>query len=292
MAPWFLWTILAVICWGLWAIVSKMVGESLTPAQSQALSTTGILPILFLLAMRRGVRPGRHHKFGIGAALGAGVLTCLGNVVYYTLLKNGKAVTVVPLTAIYPVVTVMLALVFLHERLSATQWLGIGLSLVAILLFNVQSTAAFSIGAVLMVLAPIFLWGVAAFMQKVATDDIDGESAAAWFLSAFVPVGFGLVWFEPLGALPTLRGWLLTFGLGFTFAFGNMALLFAFARDGKASVITPLAGLYPIVSIPLAIFLFGERIGSREAIAILCALAGIAAVSWPSPQPQTARITA
>ena len=291
MSPWLLWTLLAVVCWGLWAVVSKLIGEALTPAQSQALSTIGILPILVLFVGRRGERSGRHRMRGIQAAVAAGVLTCLGNVTYYALLRNGKAATVVPLTAVYPIVTVVLALLFLHERLNATQCFGIILSLAAIYLFNVQSALGISVAGILLVLAPIVLWGVAALMQKIATNYIDGETATAWFLAAFVPVGIVLLWIEPLATSPGMRGWLLTFALGFTFALGNLALLFAFARDGKASVITPLAGLYPIVSIPVAILLFGERIGSRETMAILCALAGVTAVSWPSPQPNVAKAT-
>ena len=35
---WFLWALLAVVCWGLWAITSKLIGGSLTAAQSQALA--------------------------------------------------------------------------------------------------------------------------------------------------------------------------------------------------------------------------------------------------------------
>ena len=44
MPRWFLLTILAVLCWGLWAVISKLIGESVTAAQSQALSTLGLIP--------------------------------------------------------------------------------------------------------------------------------------------------------------------------------------------------------------------------------------------------------
>ena len=83
--------------------------------------------------------------------------------------------------------------------------------------------------------------------------------------------------------------WLWVIGLGFFFALGNLAILIAFAREGKASIITPLTALYPVVSIPLAILLLGEKISAREAIGIFFALGSVAALSWPaSPgQPQT-----
>jgi drug/metabolite transporter (DMT)-like permease len=271
--------------------VSKLIGEALTPAQSQAISTVGILPVLFFLlrsaVTQRAIAPAR---VGSIYALAAGVLTCLGNIAYYALLKNAKAATVVPLTAVYPVVTVVLAVLLLHERLASVQCVGIVLSFLAIYLFNVQANLGMSVAALTIVFIPITTWGVAALLQKMATNHISGETATAWFLAAFVPVGVAILWFEPLAGPPVLRVWLLAGALGLTFAVGNLALLFAFARDGKASVITPLAGLYPVVSIPLAILIFGERIGSREAFAIACALAGIVAVSWPSPEPRVAKV--
>ena len=47
---WLLWALLAVLCWGLWAITAKLIGEALTAAQSQTVSTLGILPVLVFLA--------------------------------------------------------------------------------------------------------------------------------------------------------------------------------------------------------------------------------------------------
>ena len=68
--------------------------------------------------------------------------------------------------------------------------------------------------------------------------------------------------------------------LGFFLAYGNFALLLAFARGGKASVISPLCGLYPVISIPVAVLWFHERIGARESIAIVTALLAVVALSW------------
>ena len=59
-------------------------------------------------------------------------------------------------------------------------------------------------------------------------------------------------------------------------------------KDGAllVSVITPLAGLYPLVSIPIAILLLGERIGWRESLGITLALISAAALSCESrPAP-------
>ena len=44
-------------------------------------------------------------------------------------------------------------------------------------------------------------------------------------------------------------------------------------------MVTPLAGLYSIVTIPLAILLLKEKIGNQDAIGIALALAAVVALS-------------
>jgi drug/metabolite transporter (DMT)-like permease len=119
-------------------------------------------------------------------------------------------------------------------------------------------------------------------LQKLATNDISGELATLWFLAAFVPVAVCVLVQQSLPARIAPGTWLLVAALGLTFALGNYALLAAFANNGKASVITPLAGLYPLVSIPIAILLLGERIGWRESLGITLALISAAALSCES----------
>src|SRR5439155_20438293 len=89
-----------------------------------------------------------------------------------------------------------------------------------------------------------------------------------------------------LPAGPVSRMWLLVTALGLTFALGSYAPLAAFSSKGQASVITARAGLYPLVSIPIAILLLGERIGWRETLGITLALfsaAALACESRPAP---------
>ena len=286
---WLWWTLLAVVCWGVWALLARWIGDALSPGQQQAVSTLGILPVLAMLASSRHLGPPGRGPRGALFALAAGALTCLGNLAYYEVLNRGpKAATVVPLTALYPLVTVLLAMLFLRERLRTVQRLGIVLSLGAIYLFNVQEGGSFRTAWLWVTLIPISLWGVAALLQKIATQELSGERTTLWFLAAFIPVAGILLLREPVRTLPSIRTWLLVLLLGFAFALGNFALLVAYARQGKASVITPLAGLYPLVSIPLAMVLFGERLSRRETVGILLALTAVLAIAWepdsaPSP---------
>src|SRR4029434_8564734 len=93
----------------------------------------------------------------------------LGNVAYYAALASGaKAAAATPLTALYPVVTIGLALAVLCERLYSVQAAGAVLSLAALWLFNVGTDASWLSPWIALSLLPIGLWGVAALLQKVA----------------------------------------------------------------------------------------------------------------------------
>ncbi len=285
---WVIWTALALFSWGIWAVLSKALGDTLTAEQSQVLSTIGLLPILAALAItgpgRAGLRTSSRR--GLALASAGGIVSCLGNLAYYGALARGeKVATVVSLTALYPLITIALAVLILRERLNRFQMLGLGLSLVAIWLFNVQDDGTIFSRTVVYAVPPILLWGLSGFLQKVATNHLSGETAALVYLGAFVPVavllGLREPWPEP--AHLTARVWIIVLALGFFLAFGNLAVLAAFARGGQAAIIAPLTALYPLISMPVAVLLFREKLGGREIAGIVCALASVAALSQESP---------
>ena len=135
----------------------------------------------------------------------------------------------------------------------------------------------------LYVLAPIALWGTAGYLQKVSTNHISGELSTLWFLAAFIPLGVILLAREPLPAQITATVWLLVIAQGFFLALGNYAVLAAFAVHGKASIISPLTSLYPVVSVPIALFFLGETINAREGSAIFLALLSVVALCRETP---------
>lgn len=285
MARWLFWTLVTIVTWGIWAILSKLLADEIaSPAHSQAVSTVGILPVIALLWLMKYSPAAGDSRRGILLALGAGIVSCLGNIAYFDVFGRGsKAAAVVPITALYPMVTVLLAIPILHERLNRAQIFGIGLSLAAIYLFNVPSEQGFVSAWVPYAMIPVVLWGVCGLMQKMSTNHISARSSAIWFLVAFLPVAAVILWRDPRPSGMTATTWALAIAVGFTLALGNFTILLAFASNGKASIIAPLAGLYPLVSIPIAIAALGEQIGWRESLGIACALAAVVMLSQQTP---------
>jgi uncharacterized membrane protein len=283
MPAWLTWTFVALLSWGIWAVLSKALGGALTPEQSQVFSTLGMLPILLPLALSKRASLRGASRKGLLLALIGGVVSCLGNVAYYSALTRGGTVaTVVSLTALYPLVTILLAVLVLRERLNPVQLAGVVLSFVAIWLFNIQSDRGLLSRTLVYAVLPIVLWGLSGFLQKVATNHLSAEAATLVYLGAFAPVGVFLALRQTWPGAIAPRTWAVVLALGFFLALGNFAILAAFARSGKAAIITPLSSLYPIISVPIAVLLLREKVGTRELIGIGFALASVAALSYES----------
>jgi drug/metabolite transporter (DMT)-like permease len=291
MSRWLFWTMVTIITWGMWAVLSNLLSKEIeSPAHSQVASTLGILPVVVMLWWMKDPPTVGNHRRGLLIALGSGIVSSLGNIAFFDLFHRGaKAAAAIPITALSPAVTVLLAIPILHERLSLAQWIGISLSFVAIYFFNVPGEEGFFSAWLLFALVPTALWGVCGLMQKMSTNHVSARTSAIWFLLAFIPVAVLIVIVDPLsGAIP-IRAWLLAAAVGFTLALGNLTILLAFSNGGKASIISPLASLYFLVSIPIAMIWLDEPVDRRDLFGIACALAAVVMISYQSqPEPQPA----
>ena len=75
---------------------------------------------------------------GFNYALAAGIASVLAYYGFYNALKFGKASIVVPFTALYPIITIVMAFIFLNERISLYQGIGVILAVIAMFLFTLD----------------------------------------------------------------------------------------------------------------------------------------------------------
>ncbi len=137
MPRWLVYSLFTIVCWGAWGAVSKVASDGVDANTNQVFFTVGLLPLIIFAWRSQRAPGGPKRRAGIAWAFLTGILGGTGNMAFFHALgMGGKASVVVPATALYPLVTVVLAVAFLHERLGTAQKLGLVLALVAIYLLS------------------------------------------------------------------------------------------------------------------------------------------------------------
>lgn len=119
-----------VVSWGFWGFFGKLALQRAMPPLSLYLVeaamgvAVGAAAVMVLFAL--GARPAWQAPVNVYGLL-SGLGIAAGLLLFYLALAYGKAIVVVPLTATYPLVTVLLSYLVLGERPSAAQWLGLAL---------------------------------------------------------------------------------------------------------------------------------------------------------------------
>ena len=133
---WLWYALLGIFLWGLWGFLSKIGSASATPLQMQILFTLGMLPVAvgMLLQMRWKLD---RDRAGITYGILCGIATGLGTLGYYAALREQSVSLVTSVTGLFPVLTVALAFVVLHERLNKVQIGGMLLALASIVIFSI-----------------------------------------------------------------------------------------------------------------------------------------------------------
>jgi bacterial/archaeal transporter family protein len=134
---WLAFSLLTIVCWGAWGAVSKVASDGVDANTNQIFFTLGLLPLIVYVARSPKLQSGSERRVGISWAFLTGILGGTGNIAFFRALGvGGQASVVVPATALFPVVTVILALTFLRERLGRAQMVGLALALAAIYLLS------------------------------------------------------------------------------------------------------------------------------------------------------------
>lgn len=133
---WFWYCILTVIGWGGWAVLLKLVSMEIPTDTTQFLSTLGMLPVAAGLLVARRFQLEKNHR-GILYSVVNGAMSAGGILALLAAYRSGGNTSVITVTAaLYPMITVVLAVLILRERLTRLQVAALGLAAVAIVIFS------------------------------------------------------------------------------------------------------------------------------------------------------------
>jgi bacterial/archaeal transporter family protein len=97
----------------------------------------GSVPVALALLVARGFRLERSAK-GISYAVLNGVLSATGGLTLFAAYHtNGNTSVITAASALYPVITVALAVTILRERFGLVQAIGLGFAAIAIVIFSI-----------------------------------------------------------------------------------------------------------------------------------------------------------
>jgi bacterial/archaeal transporter family protein len=140
MHAWLFYSLTTILLWGAWGAVSKLASDGIDANSNQVYFTIGLLPLIFFTLRSPRLQGGDRRNMGIRWAFLTGILGGTGNIAFFqALVIGGKASIVIPVTALFPLVTVILATTLLHEKMGKSQRIGLVLALVAIYILSLPS---------------------------------------------------------------------------------------------------------------------------------------------------------
>jgi transporter family protein len=136
MATWLIYATSCVGLWGIWGFAAKLTtARGVHPLALSAISsvTGAVLTWLMVYFVQPPLERGAPN---LAFALVTGICGSLGGIAFFLALGHGRASIVVPLSSLYPAITILLSLFVLGEHPSATQTVGMVLALVASILLG------------------------------------------------------------------------------------------------------------------------------------------------------------
>ena len=297
MDSWVLLSLLTVMLCGISGIISKMALRSVPSSSLMMASFLIIMPtsLLLLIAYIWAAGLDGVDLASVLLGLATALIANLGFFLYFDALERGPLTIVGSVTAAYPVIIIVLAILLLGETLTLSQGIGVTViifGVVALTYIHGLSGAksACPPAAIALSIMAFLCWGAWGVMLKTVLESIDvvlyiGLSCLVMPFLTIVYLrlkgesifGFGEfkhIFKASATSLPVVLAIISIEAeqLGFfseTFA----------VSAGPASLVFPVVASYPVVTIVLAFFLLRERISRVEYVLIALVLAGIILIS-------------
>lgn len=284
---WLVPTLAAMFAWGIaQGLVKKYIGE-VSPARFclYYAVANAVVNVLFWATQDAPPVLAPEGRMFLYIGLGAYLLEGIAWIFYYQSIVYGPISIVGTLSAAYPALTVIFANRFLGETLSSWQLAGV-VAIIAgclALAWSPPGSArpAISRRWIPLAGAALLLWGVTGVLIRYAYayyGDNEANIASEANMALFIAVG-GLLTLGAYGFAfgrkgATSRGeWTRSFLPMATMAVGGLLAAIAY-KTGPASIVSPLSGAYPVVTLGFAWAVLKERPSALQWAGIAAILAG------------------
>lgn len=132
----FLLILFIIIFWGLWGFFSKISVQKIGLQTSFWSALSVFLVITIFLIINNYLLPIKSGHSGILLAIFAGIFSGIASILFYMLLGKKPVGALVAATALYPLITLILSMLFLKEPLAFSKAIGFVLAIGALILLN------------------------------------------------------------------------------------------------------------------------------------------------------------
>ena len=137
VAPWFWFAVITLTAWGIVGLLQKLSTNYISAESSLIWLVVGFLLLEPLFYPGRAVL--HYSPLNLTWALLSGILNALGAWALFAAMKSGgKASIICPLTALYPLVVVLLVPFILRESITLLQAAGVLCALIAVALLSTE----------------------------------------------------------------------------------------------------------------------------------------------------------
>ena len=124
--------------WGISVLFDKLAANRMGTRGSiiyLVSSFPSILVLLFYLFW--GYKIGNFDRTGVFWITASSVANIIALIAYYLVFTKAEVSWAVTVTALYPICTIILAYLFLHEAITIYRWIGILLAMIAIVFLSI-----------------------------------------------------------------------------------------------------------------------------------------------------------
>jgi bacterial/archaeal transporter family protein len=134
-ANWFFYALTSLLLYGFWGLFSKLATNYIGSRTALVYDIIGaVLVGLIFFATNNWEWKGDIR--GVVFAILTGVAGTVATLCYLIAVSKGSSAIVIPLTSLYPVITVLLAFFVLKEPITVRHLFGIGLAIAALMIFS------------------------------------------------------------------------------------------------------------------------------------------------------------
>jgi probable blue pigment (indigoidine) exporter len=284
--------ILAATCWGLGTVISKAALDEVPPLTLLPIQLTASLVVLGVLMRSRGI------SFRTEGSPLLGRLGLLNPGIAYALSLLGLATITASLSvllwALEPLMIIVLAAVFLRERMTPA---FVALSLIAVIgmvvvVYDPDATSGQLVGVALTV-AGIACCAVYSVIARRWIPDAEetsqvvlAQQAHALGLALVLVVAVGLAGGQVVPTLLTPLGLASAVGSGVLYYAGAYWFYLGALRNVPASFAAVSFYLIPIVGVAAGTVFLGERLDPRQWVGVIVVLSAVLAIARrPSLEP-------